>query len=378
MIYFDNAATTQVDIDIVKKMEVFYTENYANPSSLYDFGYLSEKIIDESRKKISAFLHCSEDEIIFTPSGTFSNNLAIGGIMSYSSKQGIISSKTEHKSVLNKVLSYTKADIKLLSLTKEGIVDLDELESSINANTRLVSIMHVNNETGNINDIEKIGSIIKEKNPKTIFHVDGIQGFCKIKVDLNKCNIDLYSMSGHKIKAPKGIGALYIRKGINLNKIIYGGGQEKGLVSGTENVASIFAMGEACKNMSENIEKNYSKVFSLRNFLAEEIQKIQDSLINTNLDKSSPYILNLSFSGIKSEILLHYLEKSKIYISTGSACSKNKRSYVIEAMNINPEFRDGVIRISFSPLNKMEECIFFTEKLKEAVNDIRKITGGKI
>ena len=176
--------------------------------------------------------------------------------MSYSSKQGIISSKTEHKSVLNKVLSYTKADIKLLSLTKEGIVDLDELESSINANTRLVSIMHVNNETGNINDIEKIGSIIKEKNPKTIFHVDGIQGFCKIKVDLNKCNIDLYSMSGHKIKAPKGIGALYIRKGINLNKIIYGGGQEKGLVSGTENVASIFAMGEACKNMSENIEKN--------------------------------------------------------------------------------------------------------------------------
>ena len=185
--------------------------------------------------------------------------------------------------------------------------------------------MHVNNETGNINDIEKIGSIIKKKNPKTIFHVDGIQGFCKIKVDLNKSNIDLYSMSGHKIRAPKGVGALYIRKGINLNKIIYGGGQEKGLVSGTENVASIFAMGEACKNMSENIEENYSKVFSLRNFLAEEIQKIQGSLIITNLDKSSPYILNTSFSGIKSEILLHYLEKNKIYTTQIGRASCRER-----------------------------------------------------
>lgn len=365
MIYFDNAATTKIAKEVKEKLNNAYDSFWGNPSSLHRLGFSTEKEIKEARNVISKELKINSKNLFFVPSGTIANNSVLH---SYDKKgKNIILSEVEHSS------SYYAAEklaseVRFVKVDKYGFVDQDDLVSKIDENTVLVSILHVNNELGTINDINKLSRISKEKNPNIVFHSDGVQAFQKIDIDLS--NIDMYTISSHKINGPKGIAALYIKNVNNFNSLYQGGGQESNLFSGTENVPAILGFAEAVK-----LKKNHEEIKKINRFLRSEISKIKDSIINSPEDNVSPYILNVCFKGIGAEILLHYLEMEEIYISTGSACSKDKESRVIAAIDVDNEYKSGCVRISLSRYSTMDEAKIFVEILKEKVETIRGILG---
>lgn len=379
-IYLDNSATTRPRDEVVDEMRIMLTDFYGNPSSLHRKGLHAEKKIKNSRKIISEFLKVNESEIFFTSGGTESNNIAIQGIINKYYKRGnhIITTKIEHPSVLRIFEKYEEKGflVTYLNVDEFGIIDLEELKESIKEDTILVSIMLVNNEIGCIQPIKEIKKIINEKNKFTKLHVDGVQGVGKIDVNIKELDIDTLSFSSHKIHGPKGIGCLYMKKDLIIEPIFYGGSQERGVRVGTENVPGIVGFGKAVEILDNKFNEEKNQIKELKKYFIEKLsQNINDIKINSDLHKSSPHILSVSFKDIRGEILLHYLEDRGIYVSTRSACSSNKKaeSHVLKAIGLNDNDIEGTIRFSFSHLNNKEEIDITIEKLKESVEEIRKI-----
>ncbi|WP_029450912.1 cysteine desulfurase family protein [Clostridium algidicarnis] len=375
-IYLDNSATTKPYDEVTQILVSTMKEVYGNPSSSHKLGVMAEKKLNEARDTISHTINCSKEEIIFTSGGSESNNLAIKGFV----KPGnhIITCATEHSSVSNTIKEMERQGVKVtyLSLDTEGKIDLEEIKNSINKDTVLVSLMHVNNETGIIQDLKSIGNIIKEKSHRAKFHVDSVQGFGKLKINVKECNIDLLSASGHKIHAPRGVGFLYIKNQLRPKPLIEGGGQEKGFRAGTENVASIVALALASKMMNDNIKENYIKVNSVKAYFIEKLKEFEGVRINSPLkDEFSPYILNVSFKDIKGEVLLHALEDDDIYVSTGSACSSknSKESRILKALLVPNDYLEGAIRFSFSEFTTKDEIDYTLQVLKKSLGFLRRV-----
>lgn len=374
-IYLDNSATTKPYKEVVEKM-IFALENdYANPSSLHKKGLEVEKNIKKIREDIARTLGVKEKEIYFTSGGTESNNSIIRGVLD-KRKNHIITTKIEHPSVLDTIKTLEKEGIEVtyLDVDSEGKIDIDSLKSSIKENTILVSVMHVNNEVGSIQPISEVGKYLKTLKEKVYFHVDAVQSFGKINFKPSKYNIDFMSVSGHKIHGPKGIGFMYIKENSKVKPLFTGGGQEFGFRSGTENIPGIYGLGEAIRITNENLDKNIQKIDSLKNLLKSEIlNNIENVKINSPEDGVC-HILNVSFLGVKGEVLLHYLEQKDIYVSTSSACSsKKKGSHVLNAMNLSKDEIEGAIRFSLSCFNTEEEILETIKILKNSVEDLRFI-----
>lgn len=376
-IYLDNAATTQTSEEAAKKALYIMTQCYGNPSSMHKFGFEAEKEISNCAQIISNSINSSTDEIYFTSGGTESNNIAIFGtaLGYYRSGKHIVTTKIEHPAVLQpfKFLEQRGFEVTYLDVNSDGMVDNVELKNSVREDTILVSIMHVNNEMGALQDIESIGKIIKKSNPNTLFHVDAVQSFGKYNISVNKYNIDIMSMSGHKLHSPKGVGAVYIKKNLKVKPIIYGGGQQKNMRSGTENVSGIAAFAVATERAYQNMDSNYLHVKNLKHKLAYGIlNQIDGTSMNGNFKNSSPYILNISFEGIKSEVLLHSLEIRGISVSSGSACSSNRKQLSSTLQAIGTENIEGAIRFSFSNYNTDEQIEFCINSLKEEIYKLRR------
>lgn len=381
LIYLDNSATTFIYDEVLQKMKEIYTNCNFNPSSAYDVAFKAGNELNNARKIIAESIKANTDEIIFTSGGSESNNTAILGVARANKNKGkhIITTNIEHSSVYNTFMylkDYEDFDVTFLKADKNGVIDLEDLKNAIRKDTVLVSIMHVNNEIGSVNDIDKIGNLIKSVNPLTYFHTDCVQSYMKLPIDVSKLNVDLISVSAHKIHAPKGIGFLYVRKNVKILPLIFGGGQEHKLRAGTENVGGICGLAKAVE-MQMNFEK-IDDIKRNRDNLMEQLNlQIDDISINTP-SINAPHILSVSFAGIKSEVLLHYLEMDEIYVSVGSACSsKKKGSRVMQSIGLNDKYKDGTVRISLDETTTMQDVQTVVEKLKKYVEDIRKVTKYK-
>jgi cysteine desulfurase len=376
-IYLDNAATTKALPEVTQAVVEALEKNYANPSSLHRFGLKSEKILKKSRKIVADYLGVKAKEIVFTSGGTESNNLAISGIIEAYRNRGkhLITSPIEHSSVaeLFKALEKEGWQVDRVKVDQQGHVELDHLESLITEETILVSIMQVNNELGTIQPVKEIAEIIKKNNPLSFFHVDGVQAFGKIYSNLNQWPVDLYSISGHKIHGPKGIGALYIKEGINLKPLIYGGGQERNLRSGTENIPAVAGFAEAVKKMPQlSAKKNAdTDLIDKRDYLIKKMKMIEEVVINSPT-AGAPHIINFSLPGIKGETMLHALESQGIYISTGSACSsKKKGSRIINACGLSQERSESALRVSLNREITEADLDYFIKTLKEQIDFLK-------
>ncbi len=377
MIYFDNSSTTKVGQSVIEKMTYIMNKEYGNPSSLHSFGFSAEKEIIDSKKIIAKIIKANDSEIFFTSGGTEANNLAILGIASAHKKTSnhLIVNKTEHPSVLEvyKKLENFGYNISYINTDKKGVIDISQLENEITDKTILVSVMHINNEIGTINDIKKIYEVIKSKNKKTYFHTDCVQSFCKYPI--NSKYADLITLSSHKIHGPKGAGALFIKKGTRIEPVFIGGKQQNGIRSGTENVPGIAGFAVAAENMNKNISKNYEKVLSVKNKLKEIKNLLPDIYINGDEINSSAYILNMSFQNIKGEVLLHSLESENIYVSTGSACTSNHKKHT-GTVDIIGGMGENSVRFSFSDENTIEEsekCIAALLKIVPFLRQYRQL-----
>lgn len=378
-IYLDNSATTKPYKEVVESMVYALEVDYANPSSLHKKGLEVSKKIKEVRQIIAKSLGVKDKEIFFTSGATESNNSIIKGIIN-KRKNHIITTEIEHPSVLNtlKSLESEGYEVTYLKVDEKGVISLDDLKNSIKENTGLITVMHVNNEVGSIQPIEEIGKHLKTLKEKIYFHVDCVQSYTKINFKPSKYNIDFLSVSAHKIHGPKGIGFMYIKENSNLKSLIFGGSQENGFRAGTENTPGIYGLGEAVKISNENLDEKIEKIKNLKNLLKDEITKnIKDIKINST-DEGVCHILNISFYGIKGEVLLHYLEQKNMYVSTGSACSsKKKGSHVLNCMNLKPDEIEGAIRFSLSSETTSDEIFEAVKILKESVEDLRFIINRK-
>lgn len=385
-IYLDHAATTKPLPCAIEAMVKAMQEDYGNPSSLHKKGIDAENIIKESNACFAHILGCQTDEIFYTSGGTESNNMAILGAAYAYHKRGkrVITTTIEHPSVREvfKHLSEQGFDVITLEVDAKGYISLEALEEAINDQTILVSIMHINNEIGTVQDIEKIGMLIKTKNPQTLFHVDAIQSFVKNPIHVKRCKIDLLSISAHKFHGPKGVGVLYKNKTTRLIELLYGGGQQKNRRSGTQNVPGIAGMHKAAEYMSHHFSQSVSHYKVMKEHLAKGLlEQIENCIINgPSLEESAPHILNVSFKNVRAEVLLHALEQQNIYVSSGSACSSNKKNTkgVLTAIGHKGEDLDNAIRFSFG-LDTTQEAIDTTiEVLKTQITMLRKYTvGGK-
>lgn len=372
-IYFDNSATTKPFNEVVEVIANTLKNTYGNPSALHKLGIDAERILIDSREKIAMTLNVTPKEIIFTSGGTESNNFAIKGYLEENKRSGnhIITTKIEHPAVLEvfKFLETKGYKVDYVNVLENGVVDLEDLKNKINKETALISVMFVNNETGAIQPIQQIIDIKNEIKPSIKVHVDAVQAYGKLPINLAKLRIDMMSISSHKIHGPKGVGCLFIRKGIKIHPEMLGGGQEQNLRSGTENIPSIAGFARAAEIMNENILTNSKKVQSIKETFLEELAKtgIEYRVISTK--EGLPYILNVAFLNTKSEVMLHHLEQQGIYVSTGSACSQRRKKYshVLTAMNLPSKVIDSAIRFSFSSLNTDNEAIKTVECIKQII-----------
>lgn len=372
-IYLDNSATTRQYDEVTAIMADVASNKYGNPSSLHTKGIEAEKLIRTARETIADSLGVEPKEIYFTSGGTESNNLAIRGFLEANPRKGkhIITTKIEHPSVLElfHYLAGQGYNIDYLDVDGNGLVSMPELREKIHSETALISLILVNNETGTIQTIKDISAIRDELNPQTCIHVDGVQTYGKIVFFPMKSGVELLSLSSHKIHGPKGTGALYVSKKARIKPLFYGGGQEALMRSGTENVPGITGFGLAAKLIMKGLEENCKKVSLLNKTFIEKLS--QSGILHkvNSPQNASPYILNISFEGVKAEVLLHHLEQKGIFVSTGSACSshKNSRSHVLTAMTVPANLIDGAIRFSFSSFNTIQEIHLTLEALKEII-----------
>ena len=380
-IYLDYAATTPVIPEVVNAVTDCLKNDFGNPSSMHGLGIRAEKRIKTAANRIAGLLGVTPEEIIFTSGGTESNNLAIIGTAYDKKRRGLhcITSSIEHPSVLQSFahLEDQGFEVTYLPVDRNGTVSLNDVRSSLRDDTILVSIMHVNNEIGSIQPIQDIGKLLKRQKNKPVFHVDAIQSFGKLPLSPSLCGIDLLSVSGHKIHAPKGIGALYIRRGARVKPILFGGSQQGGLRSGTENISGIVGFGEAAKWIADQHASDKDYLSHLKDKLVKEIHKMHPGVVmNGSVDLGAPHILNLSFPGLRGEILLHGMEEEGVYVSTGSACSSRdkKHSHVLKSLGLDNQTLEGSIRISLSYLTTVEEIDAFVPILTRTIDRIERFT----
>ncbi len=378
--YLDNSATTQCYEEVKNIMVEALTKDYGNPSSMHLKGVDAEKYVKESKSIFAKLLKVDEKEIFFTSGGTESNNLALIGVVKANKRKGkhLITTSVEHPSILNTMKyleEYEECEVTYLPTDAFGVVDYEALKAAIRPDTILVSTMYVNNEIGAVNDVNKISAIIKAANPDTIYHVDAIQAFGKYKIFPKKSGIDLLSISGHKIHGPKGIGVIYIKDKLKIKPIIFGGEQQKGMRSGTENVPGIAGIGMAAKLIYDNFDEKIQKLYDLKEYFIGELTKLDKVSINGNVGMdSAPHIVSASFEGVRSEVLLHSLEDKGIYVSAGSACASNKPSIsdTLKAINLKRELLDSTIRFSFSTQTTKEELEYCVTVLQELLPVLRR------
>ena len=372
-IYLDNSATTKACAEAVRAVTDCLTENYGNPSAVHSKGIKAKMLLEDSRQKIADALSCDSTEVYFSHSGTLANNTAIFGAVEAKRKTGnrIITTSLEHPSVSRCMDKLEKHGFEVIRLTpsSNGAFRTEQLLNTINKNTILVSTMLVNNETGAINPVEMVSKVVKKVSAPALIHVDAIQAFGKIPVKPTKLGVDLMSISGHKVHAPKGVGALYIRKGLKINPYLSGGGQENEMFSGTEALPAIAGFGAAAAAFPD-LNKQLEVMRSLKGFALNELTKIPSVEINSPSD-ALPYILNISVMGIPSQVLINYLSQRGIYISAGSACKKGHRSEVLTAMGLPAKRIDSAVRISMSRFTTKEEIEEFVSAINDAVNTIR-------
>lgn len=381
--YFDNSATTKV-LDSVKDIVVkTMTEDYGNPAAKHRKGMEAEQYIRDARKIIADTMKVQEKEILFTSGGSESNNMALIGAAWANQRAGkhIISTSIEHPSVYNPlgVLEELGFEVTILPVDHDGHISLKELEEAIRPDTILISTMYVNNEVGAVEPVEEISKIIKAKNPSTLYHVDAIQAYGKYVIRPKKQGIDLLSVSSHKIHGPKGVGFLYIRNGVKIKPLIYGGGQQAGMRSGTENVPGVAGFGAAAKEMYTNHAEKVQKLIELKDYMTDRLGEIEGTVINSKKgEASAPQIVSVSFEGVRSEVLLHALEDKGVYVSSGSACSSNHPgiSGTLKGIGVAQKLLDSTIRMSFGMFNTKEEVDYTIDVLKELVPVLRRYQRG--
>lgn len=375
-IYLDNAATTKVDEKVMKEMMPYFSENYGNASSQHDIGIKAKEALERSRRIIAKSIKAETGEIIFTSGGTEANNLALKGLFfsNYPKKNHIITTKIEHDSILNvcKWLEGQGGEVTYLDVDKEGFVDIEDIRKAITDKTFLVSVIHGNNEVGTIQDLESIGKICSEKG--VLFHTDACQSYTKVPLNVEKQNLDLVTLNAHKIYGPKGVGALYIKEGIKITCLAHGGGHEKKLRSGTENIPAIVGF---AKSVEIANEKDVKRMSFLRDKLIEGLLKIENVKLNGPTgDKRLCNNVNVSFNNIEGEAIGGYLENEGIYTSTGSACMSNtlQTSHVLKALGLGPLQSNSSLRISISKYTSEEDVDYFLEKITKVVKKLRSIS----
>ena len=377
--YFDNSATTRV-LDSVKEIVVqTMTEDYANPAARHRMGVKAEQYIRTARFEIAKTLKVQEKEILFTSGGSESNNLALIGGALANQRRGkhLISTGIEHPSVYRPLEYLTELgfEVTFLPVDRDGHISLTELGSSLREDTILVSVMYVNNEVGAVEPVEEIARVIREKNPHTLFHVDAIQAYGKYRIRPQKQGIDLLSVSGHKIHGPKGVGFLYIRDGVKVKPMVYGGGQQNDMRSGTENVPGVAGLGAAAKEMYTDHEAKVAHLIDLKDYMTDRMGELKGVVVNSKKGReSAPQIVSVSFEGVRSEVLLHALEEKGIYVSSGSACSAHHPgiSGTLKGIGVAQKLLDATIRFSFGLFNTREEIDYCMDTLKELLPVLRK------
>ena len=377
IVYFDNAATTKVKKEVLDTMLSYYCEEYGNPSSTYKLGRNTKKAIEEAREKVANLIGAEKNEIIFTSGGSESDNTALKGIAYKNKEKGnhIITTEIEHPAILDscKELERQGFEITYLKVDEQGYINLDDLIKSITEKTILISIMFANNEIGTIEPIEKFSEIAKERN--IIFHTDAVQAVGNVPIDVKKMGIDLLSLSAHKIYGPKGVGALYVKKGIEFNKFINGGHQERNKRAGTENTAGIVGLGKACELLDKDLDEHISYLKNLRDYFESELAKLLgDIKVNGATNNRLPGNSNIAFKGIDGSQLLYELDRKGICVSSGSACSSENAgpSHVMQAIGLTDEYYNGVLRVTFGDFNTKSQVDYLIDNLVEIVNRLRK------
>ncbi len=382
-VYLDNSATTRTFPDVAELMSKIMCEDYGNPSSMHNKGVQAERYVRYGRETLAKILKVNEKEIYFTSGGTESDNLALIGcaMANYRAGKHLITTKIEHPAILQTMhyLEDQGFEVTYLSVNDKGQISLQELQNAMRKDTILVSIMHTNNEIGAVEPIAEAGRLIKSTNPSTLFHVDAVQGFGKYRIYPKRMGIDLLSVSGHKIHGPKGVGFLYIGEKVKIHNIIYGGGQQKNLRSGTENVPGIAGMAKAAEMLYNHMEEDAERLYSLKDYFCEGLRKIPDIRINNPEGmEGAPHIVSLSVAGVRSEVLLHALEDKGIYVSAGSACSSNKPhtagSATMKAIKLPEEFLDSTLRFSMSVYTTREELDYTLQVMYDIIPMLRKYT----
>lgn len=376
MIYLDNAATTPVDPQVAQVIADSLKNDFANPSSLYKIGAQSEYKISGARKTVADCLGAKEDEVYFTSCASESNNIAIYGLATARKNWAnkIVTTGYEHPAVRKPLANLAEYGYTVVNINPkaDGNINPQEIIDAVDSKTALVTLIHVNNETGAVLDIKTLCDKIKEKNKRTVIHIDATQSFMKLPFDVSKIQCDSMSFSGHKIYAPKGVGGLYLKKGTNIKTVMAGGGQEKGLRAGTENIHYILGFAKACQLLQPDMRRNLAKFAQLKAQLLNGLAQFDNVVVNSP-ENAVPYTVNFSFMNYRSETLLHFLEADEIYISSGSACSKGAASHTLTAMGVDAKRIDSSIRVSFGIHTTNEDIDTFIAALKSAQEKLQKV-----
>lgn len=377
-VYLDNSSTTKPYPSVVRAVTRAMEKDYGNPSSLHRMGLEAEQLIKETRGIVARSLGASPKEIFFTSGGTESDNTALFSVWESRKRRGnrILTSCVEHPAILRTCEKLAKmgADVVYLPVTAQGILDMEAFQEALNEETILVSLMHVNNETGAVMPIDEAVRILHQRNIPAVFHTDAVQSYGKLDLDVRSCPVDMISLSGHKIHGPKGTGALYVREGLVSPPFMYGGGQESGFRSGTENVPGIAGLAEAVKEQWKDSDGRRAHIACVKSYLQKRLmEEITDLSVHTPAE-SAPSVLNIGFNGCKGEVLLHMLEQEEIFVSTGSACSSKKSgSHVLAAMGLHKSQIEGAIRFSFSEENTTEQMDYVVEVIRRAAASQRRL-----
>ena len=380
-VYLDNSATTRCFDEVAELMTKIMCEDYGNPSSLHRKGVQAEQYIRYAKETIAKNLKVNEKEIFFTSGGTESDNLALRGC-AYANCRAVrhlITTQIEHPAILQtmKQLEEEGFRVTYLPVDEKGCIRPEDLQRAITGETILVSIMHTNNEVGSLQPIEEAGALIKRMNPRILFHVDAVQGYGKFRILPKKMHIDLLSVSGHKIHGPKGIGFLYVDEKVKIKPILFGGGQQNGLRSGTENVPAIAGLAKAIEIVYSKLDREVEELYQIKEAFVEGVKQIPDVFVNGHSGRDgAPHVVSVSFQGVRSEVLLHALEDKGVYVSAGSACSAHKPqpSATLQAMGIDKELLGSTIRFSFSAFTTMDEISYTLQCLYDIIPVLRRFT----